>query len=69
MAGGGIVAGIVGGIVLARVAASYVTDIHMPGLLPIFGASVLLVVAAILASLMPAARASRVDVVQALRSE
>jgi len=41
----------------------------MPGLLPIFGASVLLVVAAILASLMPAARASRVDVVQALRSE
>jgi putative ABC transport system permease protein len=69
MAGGGIVAGIVGGIVLARVAASYVTDIHMPGLLPIIGASVLLVVAAILASLMPAARASRVDVVQALRSE
>jgi putative ABC transport system permease protein len=69
MAGGGIVAGIIGGIVLARVAASYVTDIHMPGLLPILGASVLLVAAAILASLMPAARASRVDVVQALRSE
>jgi ABC-type lipoprotein release transport system permease subunit len=41
----------------------------MPGLLPIVGASALLVLAAILASLMPAARASRVDVVQALRSE
>jgi predicted permease len=69
MAGGGILAGIIGGIVLARLAASYVTDIHMPGWLPILGASGLLVVAAILASLLPAARASRVDVVQALRSE
>jgi ABC-type transport system, involved in lipoprotein release, permease component len=41
----------------------------MPGNLPILGASALLVAAAIVASLMPAARASRVDVVQALRSE
>jgi predicted permease len=69
MAGGGIVAGVAGGLVLARLAASYVTDIHMPGILPILGASALLVAAAIVASLMPAARASRVDVVQALRSE
>jgi len=69
MAGGGILAGVISGIVLARLATSYVTDVHMPGLLPILGAAVLLVVAAILASLMPAARASRVDVVQALRSE
>jgi len=69
MAGGGILAGVISGIVLSRLATSYVTDVHMPGLLPILGAAVLLVVAAILASLMPAARASRVDVVQALRSE
>ena len=41
----------------------------MPGVLPIVGAAVLLVAAAVLASLMPAARASRVDVIQALRSE
>jgi predicted permease len=69
MAGGGILAGVISGIVLARLATSYVTDVHMPGWLPMLGAAVLLVVAAILASLMPAARASRVDVVQALRSE
>jgi len=69
MAGAGILAGAIGGIVLARVVASYVTDVQMPGIVPILGASALLVVAAILASLMPAARASRVDVVQALRSE
>jgi ABC-type lipoprotein release transport system permease subunit len=41
----------------------------MPGVLPLIGASAVLVVAAVLASLLPAARASRVDVVQALRSE
>jgi len=55
--------------VLARLAASYVTGVQLPGWLPLAGASLVLVSAAILASLMPAARASRVDVVQALRSE
>ena len=40
-----------------------------PGPLPIIGAAAVLVAAAVLASLMPAARASRVDVIQALRSE
>ena len=69
MAAGGVLAGAVGGIVLARLAASYVGDVHLPGILPVLGASALLVASAILASLMPAARASRVDVVQALRSE
>ncbi|MGH9140098.1 MAG: FtsX-like permease family protein [Vicinamibacterales bacterium] len=69
MAGAGILAGVIAGIALARLAASYIADIHMPGFLPIAGASALLLLAAILASLMPAARASKVDVVQALRSE
>jgi ABC-type lipoprotein release transport system permease subunit len=36
---------------------------------PLLGAAAVLVGAAILASLMPAARASRVDLLQALRSE
>jgi len=69
MAGAGIGAGVVGGIALARLVGSYLTDVHMPGVLPLLGASAVLVVAAVLASLLPAARASRVDVVQALRSE
>ena len=69
MAGTGIAAGAIGGIVLARLAASYITEVRMPGIWPMLGASALLVTAAILASLMPAARASRVDVMQALRSE
>jgi len=41
----------------------------MPGLVPIVVSAAILVLAAVLASLMPAARASRVDVIQALRSE
>ena len=39
------------------------------GALPVIGAAALLIDAAIVSSLMPAARASRVDVIQALRSE
>jgi putative ABC transport system permease protein len=66
---GGIVAGAIGGIALARLVAGYIQDVRMPGLLPTIGAATILVAAAVLASLMPAARASRVDVVQALRSE
>jgi putative ABC transport system permease protein len=65
----GIAAGAAGGAVLARVAAGFFQDVQMPGALPILGASTVLVVAAVLASLVPAARASRVDVLQALRSE
>jgi ABC-type antimicrobial peptide transport system permease subunit len=65
----GIVAGAIGGIALARIVSSYVTAIEMPGPVPIIGAAAVLVAAAILASLMPAARASRVDVISALRAE
>ena len=69
IAGAGIVAGALAGLALARVAGGYIEEIRIPGLLPIAGAAIVLVGAAILASLMPAARASRVDVIQALRTE
>ena len=54
---------------LARFAGGFLQDVRIPGPLPIVGAATILVAAAIVASLMPAARASRVDVIQALRSE
>jgi predicted permease len=69
IAGAGIVAGVAGGLLLAKVVGSYIQEIQIPGALPIAGAAVVLIAAAIIASLMPAARASRVDVIQALRSE
>jgi ABC-type lipoprotein release transport system permease subunit len=57
------------GLVLAQVAGSYVQDVRLPGTGTIVAAALLLVAAAILASLMPAARAARVDVITALRPE
>jgi predicted permease len=65
----GIVAGVIGGLLLARVVSRFVTEVEMPGALPIAAAAAVLVAAAILASLMPAARASRVEVVSALRGD
>jgi putative ABC transport system permease protein len=69
IAGAGVVTGVIGGLALARLIGAFLTEVSLPGVGPIAGASALLVAAAILASLMPAARASRVDVMQALRSE
>jgi predicted permease len=69
IAGIGIAVGVIGGFLLTRFAGSFIQGVRIPGALPIVAAAVLLVAAAIAASLMPAARASRVDVMQALRSE
>ena len=69
IAAAGIAAGAIGGLILARVVGSFVTDVHIPGALPIAAAAGVLAAAGILASLLPAARASRVDVIQALRAE
>jgi putative ABC transport system permease protein len=65
----GVVAGAIGGVLLARLVGSYIPDVRIPGAVPILGAAVILVTAAMLASLMPAARASRVDVIKALRAD
>jgi putative ABC transport system permease protein len=65
----GIPAGALFGYVLARVASAYLGTASVPGVLPAVVAAVVLIAAAVVASLIPAARASRVDVLQALRSE
>jgi predicted permease len=65
----GIVAGIVLGLALSRVVGAYITQVEIPGLVPIAAAAVVLIAAAVVASFVPAARASRVDVISALRSE
>jgi putative ABC transport system permease protein len=69
IAAAGIVVGVIGGFVLLRFAGGFLGNIETPGSLPLAGAAVVLVLAAVAASLMPAARASRVDVMQALRAE
>jgi len=69
MAAAGIVAGAVCGYALARLASTYVVDVRMPDVLPVVGSAVVLLAAAVVASVLPAARAARVDVMQALRSD
>ena len=69
MASAGVLAGAALGFVLARLAASYFPDIKMPGALPVVLSAFVLLTAAVVASWLPAARAARIDVIQALRSE
>ena len=69
MAGAGVIAGAAVGFMLARLASRFFGEIKMPGLLPAFIAAFVLMAVAVIASLLPAARAARVDVMQALRSE
>jgi putative ABC transport system permease protein len=69
MAGAGVVAGAAFGFGAARLAGAYFADLKMPGALPVVISAFVLMAAAVVASMLPAARAARVDVIQALRSE
>ncbi len=69
MAAAGIVAGAIFGFVVARVAGSYFADVTMPGALPVSVSAFVLLAVAVAASMLPAARAARIDVIQALRTE
>ncbi|HEY4320906.1 MAG TPA: ADOP family duplicated permease [Gemmatimonadales bacterium] len=65
----GIVAGVVVGLVVARGIAASIGHVEMPGVLALVSAAALIVVAAIGASAIPAARAARVNTVNALRAQ
>jgi putative ABC transport system permease protein len=65
----GVLAGAAFGYAVARIAGSYFGDLRMPGVLPAIISALVLLAAAVIASMLPASRAARVDVMQALRSE
>jgi predicted permease len=65
----GIAAGAAGGYALVRLAEGLFGTVQRPGALPVMGAAIVLIGAATVASLIPAMRASRVNVLQAFRSE
>jgi putative ABC transport system permease protein len=66
---GGLAVGFACGFWLAQLAGTLLGDLKMPGVLPVAGSAVVLLLAAVTASVIPAARAARVDVMQALRTE
>jgi predicted permease len=65
----GIAAGGLVGWGLSRLAGNYVPELQLPGPIPLIGSAAVVVTSAVLASLVPAARAARVDALQALRAE
>ena len=65
----GIAAGVIGGYALQQLAAGYFQNVQMPGVLPVIASALVLLTASLVASAMPALRAARVDVMQALRSD
>jgi predicted permease len=65
----GITAGALVGWGLSRLAGNYVSELQLPGPIPLIGSAAVVVTSAVLASLVPAARAARVDAMQALRAE
>ena len=69
MAAIGVMAGGLLGWGLSRLAGNYVQELQLPGPVPLMGSAAVILMAAVLASMIPAARAARVDTVEALRAE
>jgi len=69
LAAGGLALGLVCGYALARVGGIYLADLKLPALPPLAGSALVLLLSAVIAAAIPAARAARVDVMQILRSE
>jgi ABC-type antimicrobial peptide transport system permease subunit len=65
----GIVAGGVAGLGLMTLARGVLSDTHSPGATVVAGSGIVLLASAVIASFLPARRAARIDVMQALRSE
>ncbi len=65
----GVLAGAAFGYILARLAGSYFPDVKMPGATVVVVAAFVMLMAAVVASMLPAARAARVNVVEALHSD
>ena len=68
IAAAGVVAGAACGFALAQLAGSF-EEVRTPGAMVVLGSAMVLLAAAVVASLLPALRAARVDVMQALRSD
>src|SRR5215813_6803468 len=64
----GVGTGFVVGFVIERTIGKHFAELRLPGAVPLIVSAAVIVAAAVIASALPAARAARVDAVQALRS-
>lgn len=69
MAVGGLLVGLICGFALGKIAGAFMGELKMPGITPLVGSALILLIAAVTASAMPAIRAARVNVIEALRTE
>ena len=69
IAGLGVGVGVVFGFIFARGISRFVAEVHLPGLLAFVASAFVILAAAVIASAVPAARAARVNAVEALRAE
>ena len=69
IAGIGVGAGVVCGMAFARGVSQYIPEAQQPGMLAFVVSAFVILAAAVIASAVPAARAARVNAVEALRSE
>lgn len=65
----GLAVGFICGFGLAQLAGAFLGNLKMPGVLSVTSSALILLIAAVTASAIPAMRAARVDVIQALRTE
>ena len=65
----GVGTGMVVGLACARAIGQYLAEVRQPGMLSIVASAVVILLAAVTASAVPAMRAARVNAVEALRSE
>ena len=65
----GVAVGLLAGFGIARITARFLTGMQMPGALTLIVSAGIILAAAVIASAVPAARAAKVNPVEALRSE
>jgi predicted permease len=65
----GVIAGVLVGLAGARAVAAWIGHVDLPGALSLLGSAAVILVAAAVASAVPASRAARVNAVEALRAE
>jgi putative ABC transport system permease protein len=65
----GVGTGVVVGFALSRVIGEYVAEVQRPGAIAVFVSALVILAAAVIASAVPAARAARINAVEALRAE